>query len=68
MALFSSQRDKAFTCVTLVQPLRPEQSAAKATARLVDVRWTNGGPGTVIPQSAAKILDLLLERLEPEGA
>ncbi len=26
------------------------------------------GPGTVIPQSAAKILDLLLERLDPPGA
>ena len=26
------------------------------------------GPGTVIPQSAAKILDLLLERLEPVEA
>lgn len=47
VATFSACRDKGFTCVTLIQPTPPHRPPV-ATAKLIDVRATNGGPGTVI--------------------
>jgi hypothetical protein len=51
VAILTGERDKGFTLVTLIQPIRPGETA-KVSATLAEVRCTNAAEGSVLPGSS----------------